>query len=89
MSLNSLIWPRWLTCDSSSLSLEIINAVCIVNASSQLSASQKKIELSGGMPLALINLSESVSPSLAPVQSESRRSGGFLKSWGDELKLFR
>lgn len=80
MPLNLLFWPCWLTCDRSSLSVEIINAVHIVNVSSQLSGSLKEIELGGGMPLALINLNEPASPSLAPVQSESGRLGGFYRA---------
>ena len=80
MSLNLLICPCWLTCDRSSISLEIINAEHIVNVSSQLPGSLKKIELGGGMPLALINLNEPVSPSLVHVQSESGRSGGFYRA---------
>lgn len=64
MYLNQLICPTWLTCDSSSPSLEISNAVGLARASSELPGSPKEIELVRGMPLALIKLSGSASPSL-------------------------
>ena len=79
MSLKQLFCPSCLTRDSSTLSLEIINALSIVTASSKLPGSQKEIELIAGIPLALINLSESASPSLSSQRAAVQET--FQMSW--------